>query len=85
VTRLAVLDFEQERRPAVPMEHLGRVHTVPACDLAGLEHIEDGSRMGAITVTLFIAESLPEPAASGWGLRFNLLMISSAVSGLFMT
>ena len=41
--------------------------------------------MGAIAVTLFIAESLPEPAASGWGLRFNFLMISSAVSGLFMT
>jgi hypothetical protein len=62
------------------MEHLSRVHTVPACDLAGLEQIEDGSRMGAIAVTLFIAESLPEPAAFRMGLEVQLLF-----SGLFMT
>jgi hypothetical protein len=59
------------------MEHLGRVHTVPACDLAGLEQIEDGSRMGAIAVTLFIAESLPEPAASRMGLEVLLSAVCS--------
>jgi hypothetical protein len=67
------------------MEHLGRVHTVPACDLAGLEQIEDGSRMGAIAVTFLSRKVSRNQPPSGWGLRFNSLMISSAVSGLFMT
>jgi hypothetical protein len=50
------------------MEYLGCVHTVTACDLTGLEQVEDGGRMGAIAVILFIAESLPEPAAFRIGL-----------------
>jgi len=60
VPRLAVLHFEQERRAAIPVPHLGGVDAMPAGHFPCPEQIEDRGGMRAALVPWLVAERLAE-------------------------
>ena len=61
VARLAVLDFEEQRRAPIQVPHLGGVDAMPARHLPCPQQIEDRCRVRAALVTdLFTAQMSKE-------------------------
>ena len=61
MARFGVLDFEQERRPAIPVPELRSVDLVPARHLSRLQQIENGRRVRPTLVAAFVAEAPRHP------------------------
>jgi hypothetical protein len=69
--RLAVLDFEEERR-AMPVPKLGGTDLVPVRQLARLEQKQDRRRVSTPMRPALVAERLSKPTAFGMWLELQM-------------